>query len=198
MRTTPPGWPWAGPPTLELRLRHGIVDENRTCRIRLSRTDERHALCPFRRLSPDGIARTEPSDSSHCVVGAWVWGRCASRPSVRKHLRDPGQRFPYRHGGPHSADLWGRHRRGPERRRGRRLPVADPWPHADINGTKDRSRPDTVGYKGVRAEGSSCVAGGRIPRSQRTTRIALKQRSTDTRGWAPRQANHDVSDTGSP
>ena len=37
-------------------------------------------------------------DPPHCAVGAWVRGRCASRPPVRKHLRNPGQRFPDRHG----------------------------------------------------------------------------------------------------
>ena len=161
------GVAWAEPPTLELKLRHGIVERGSNAQDQTVKDPRRGHAMPI----PKTVARLNRVGLNRLTrrIAPWararVWGGCASRPAVRKHLRDPGQRFPDRHGCAHRADLWGRHRLGQKRHRGRRLPVADPGPHADANGTNGRSRPDTFGYKGFRAEGPTRVAGGRLPRS---------------------------------
>jgi hypothetical protein len=37
--------------------------------------------------------RTDPSDSSNCAVGDWIWGRCASGAADRETLTRPRSMF---------------------------------------------------------------------------------------------------------
>lgn len=69
-----------------------------------------------------------------------------------------------------------RHRLGQERRRGRRLRAAHPGQHAGVDNTNGGARPGTFGDQAVRAQGSSRVTGGRLPRPQSDSLVGVKGR----------------------